>query len=188
MTLYDDSISFTRLSIDDPYQFIPNKSLENQLEETSRQIIEYSTENNVHVSTAESCTAGLLSATIANIPGASNVLLGGVCTYNNKIKNQILHIPYDILEAKTAVCYEVGYLLAYSSRNLFNSDLSCGITGYAGPGGGTTENPVGTVYIGIDSIHHQNSFRVSFSGNRLQIRKKSVLFALQKMLLYIQDL
>lgn len=175
-------------TIEDPYQFLSIMTFDERLKQVATSIVHCAASTGLHVSTAESCTAGLVSATIADISGASDVLLGGVCTYTNEIKHRVLSVDQQTLNEKTAVCYEVGLQLASGSRALFGSDVAVGVTGYAGPGGGTDKDPVGTVYIGVTSSAASECYRVHFNGSRMLVRMKAVLFSLTKMLQHIDAL
>ena len=175
-------------TIEDPYHFLSIMTFDERLKQVATSVVHRAAASGLHVSTAESCTAGLVSATIADISGASEVLLGGACTYTNEIKHHVLSVDEHTLDEKTAVCYEVGLQLAQGSRTLFGSDVAVGVTGYAGPGGGTNADPVGTVYIGVASSARCDSYRVHFNGSRMQVRMKAVLFALTKMLGHIDAL
>ncbi|MBR5479267.1 MAG: competence/damage-inducible protein A [Clostridia bacterium] len=103
------------------------------------------------LSAAESCTAGLLSKRITDIPGTSSVFLGGVVVYSNEAKENLLGVPHELLEEFGAVSRECANTLANNVRQLFSSDIGVGITGIAGPDGGTDEKPVGTVYVAVSA-------------------------------------
>ena len=103
------------------------------------------------LSAAESCTAGLLSKRITDIPGTSSVFLGGVVVYSNEAKENLLGVPHELLEEFGAVSHECANTLANNVRQLFSSDIGVGITGIAGPDGGTDEKPVGTVYVAVSA-------------------------------------
>lgn len=101
------------------------------------------------LATAESCTGGLLAKRITDIPGSSDVFEMGAVTYANRIKTMVLDVPEDMLERHGAVSEEVARAMAEGIRRKAGSDLGIGITGIAGPGGGTPEKPVGLVYIAL---------------------------------------
>jgi nicotinamide-nucleotide amidase len=98
------------------------------------------------LATAESCTGGLVSARLTEIPGASEVLLGGVVSYSNEVKEHQLGVPHEILVEHGAVSPEVALAMARGVRDRLGADWGIGITGIAGPGGGTEAKPVGLVY------------------------------------------
>jgi nicotinamide-nucleotide amidase len=136
-------------------------------------------QNNMTLATAESCTGGLLSHRITNIPGSTSYFLEGVVSYSNEAKVNILGVPMELIEAHGAVSAPVVEAMAKGVRHLSGSDLGIGISGVAGPGGGTIEKPVGTVYIGLDSKTKGTlSRKFQFHGTREEIKLVSVLKAL----------
>ena len=107
------------------------------------------TEQRLHLATAESCTGGLLAKRITDVSGSSDVFEMGVVTYANRIKTLLIDVPEDILEQYGAVSEQVARAMAQGVRKRAGSDLGIGITGIAGPNGGTKEKPVGLIYIAI---------------------------------------
>lgn len=103
------------------------------------------------IATAESCTGGLISERIIQIPGASEIFGCGVCSYANEIKHEVLGVSEETLDQYGAVSEQTAREMAAGIRKLANSDIGISTTGIAGPGGGTSEKPVGLVYIGFDS-------------------------------------
>ena len=101
------------------------------------------------LSAAESCTGGLISKMMTDLPGVSEVFMGGVCTYSNQAKSALLGIDPALIREKGAVSEEVAREMAERVRLRFSTDLGIGVTGIAGPGGGTPEKPVGLVYIAL---------------------------------------
>jgi len=144
-------------------------------------------ERGLTVSTAESCTGGLLGATVTAMPGASDYYLGSVIAYSNEVKTKILAIPEELLQSKGAVSAEVASLMAANVRKLTGSSLGIGITGVAGPGGGTPEKPVGLVYIALNSADADWSVGYNFIGDRHTIRMRSVNTALNLIRKYIRE-
>ena len=136
-------------------------------------------EKNLTLATAESCTGGLLSNRITNIPGSSEYFLEGVISYSNEAKAKILGVPMELIEANGAVSSAVVEAMAQGVRSLAGSDIGIGISGIAGPGGGTDEKPVGTVFIGLDSPISGTTWReFHFQGTREEIKLVTVLNAL----------
>lgn len=158
-----------------------------QADELARQIVEKARAKQLTVSTAESLTAGMTASFIADIPGASEVLLGGAVTYCDAIKHRVLGVSDDTLREHTAVSNETAKEMALGSRELFQSDVAVSLTGFAGPDGGTEENPAGTVYIGVSTASKLESHRHRFSGGRNDVRTAAATQALQYMLAEIVE-
>ncbi len=127
---------------------------------------------------AESCTGGLMSAQITDVPGASDVFLGGVVSYSNAAKERFLDVPRDVLVAHGAVSEEVSRTMASGVRNRFASDWGVGITGIAGPGGGTVDKPVGLVHWAVAGRGGVWADHRVFPGDRPIIRQWSLNSAL----------
>ncbi len=136
------------------------------------------------ISCAESCTGGLLSALFTEISGSSAVFEGGFVTYSNALKQSLLNVRSDSLELFGAVSERVAMEMASQCRNATKADISVGITGIAGPTGGTPDKPVGLVYIGISTANHAEVKKHHFQGNRDEIR----LQAVEHSLLMIESL
>jgi len=132
-----------------------------------------------NIAVAESCTGGLLSNLLTQIPGSSKYFILGIVAYSNQAKENILKIPRNIIAQKGAVSNNVAGLLAKSVRLIAKTDFGIGVTGIAGPGGGSKEKPVGTVFIAVDSKNKTICKKFNFSGTRLSIRRKSALKALE---------
>ena len=124
------------------------------------------------VSTAESCTGGLIAKLITDIPGSSAVLSGGCVSYTNEVKRKVLGVDPKVIETDTEVSEACAKEMADGARRLFGTDLAISTTGYAGPGGGTAENPVGTVYLGIACASGTDCIRISApsGATRSQVR------------------
>ena len=132
-------------------------------------------DNRATIAVAESCTGGLLAERLTSIPGSSRYFLGGVVCYSNEMKARFAGVPADLNEAKGAVSPEVAMSLAAGIQKRTGAILGVGITGIAGPGGGTPEKPVGLVYIGISDGRSASEHKFQFLGDRERIR----LFASQ---------
>ena len=135
---------------------------------------------------AESCSGGLLSHFITNIPGSSRYFKGAIICYSLESKSKLLGINARILSQKGAVSREVALLLAQNVRKVFSSDIGLSITGVAGPSRDQNQNPVGTVFIGISVKNKTQSFNFRFKGSRLSIKKKASIEALRILIRLIQ--
>ncbi len=122
---------------------------------------------------AESCTGGLISHLITTVAGCSDYYLGGICSYSNAMKSRVLMVSPMILEKYGAVSGETAEAMARGIRTLTGADLGLSVTGIAGPGGGTNEKPVGTVFFGIDYQGEVSLVRRQFSGKRAEIQSLS---------------
>ncbi len=145
------------------------------LEETVVNILK---EKHMTVTTAESCTGGLLAGRLINVPGASTVYNEGYITYANEAKESILGVPHEILETKGAVSEETAASMAEGAAEAAHADAALSVTGIAGPDGGTAEKPVGLVYIGCRVPGHTMVREYHFTGNREKIREYAVARAL----------
>jgi nicotinamide-nucleotide amidase len=130
------------------------------------------------IAVAESCTGGLLGARLTAIPGASDVMLGGVIAYANEVKTSHLGVRDDTIRAHGAVSEEASREMAAGVRDSFRASLGVSITGIAGPGGGTPDKPVGTVCIAVSADGAPRSVRVHMIGDRDEVRRRSAQAAL----------
>lgn len=118
------------------------------------------------LSTAESCTGGTISSLITSVAGSSEYFLGSVTSYANSVKTNVLGVPEQIIEKYGAVSSECVAAMAEGVRRVTQSDYSVATSGIAGPGGGSEEKPVGTVWIGVSSKEGTETFRVRFNSDR----------------------
>jgi len=132
----------------------------------------------LRIAVAESCTGGLLGARLTSVPGSSDVVLGGVIAYANEVKVGVLGVDPAVLAAEGAVSEAVARQLAAGARARLSSDVGLGITGVAGPGGGTPEKPVGTVWIAVDAAGTIVARRLGLVGDRQEIRHRATQAAL----------
>ena len=135
-------------------------------------------ENHATIAVAESCTGGMLAERLTNVPGSSNYFLGGIVCYSNDLKTSFVDVPAAIIESKGAVSSEVALALADGIRRRAGATLGIGITGIAGPGGGTPEKPVGLVHIGIADERRPRERSMRFPGDRERIRQYATQAAL----------
>ncbi len=136
---------------------------------------------------AESCTGGLLSERITKIPGSSNFFLGGVVCYSNRLKQDLAGVPAALIEEHGAVSKHVAQALSQGIRIRAEASMGVGITGVAGPGGGTAEKPVGLVFIGLNDLRGTTVREFRFPGNRERIRYWASQMALEMVRRRIRD-
>ena len=113
----------------------------------SREVSEILWETEKTVGTAESCTGGRIAEAIISVPGASKYFKGGIISYVNEIKENLLGVDHQVLEEKTAVCEEVAIAMVKGACKALNTDYATSATGFAGPTGGTKDIPVGTIWL-----------------------------------------
>jgi nicotinamide-nucleotide amidase len=148
------------------------------LEETVVRMLQ---ESGRTVATAESCTGGLLAGRITAVRGSSEVFGTGLVTYSNEAKRSLLGVPAAVLAAFGAVSEQVADVMAGRVRELAGVDYGIGITGIAGPGGGSAEKPVGLVFIGLASVSGTRVVRCQFGGARDMVRLRSTQAALDML-------
>ena len=134
------------------------------------------------VSTAESCTGGLVASSIVDVPGASAVFPGGAVTYAASVKTALLGVPADLIRERGVVSSDVAAAMAKGAQKRFGTDLAVSVTGVAGPDGGTPETPVGCVYIGVAIKERTVTFREDIPGDREQIRRGAAERAIRRCL------
>jgi nicotinamide-nucleotide amidase len=141
------------------------------------------------VSTAESCTGGLILHRLTNIPGSSAYVLGGVVAYANAVKQSVLRVKQGTLLAHGAVSAQTAQEMAVGVRDLLRTDIAVSVTGIAGPGGGTDEKPVGLTFIGLagpdDLVKVQ---RHIWDGDREAVKQASADAALQLILAALSEM
>ena len=135
-------------------------------------------ERGMMMSVAESCTGGLIGARITEVPGSSQWFAGGVIAYSNQLKEELIGVDRELLENHGAVSGPVARAMAARLADRIGADLAVSVTGIAGPGGGSPEKPVGTVYIGLYLDNHVSDRRYRFDGTRNQIRERTACTAL----------
>jgi nicotinamide-nucleotide amidase len=137
--------------------------------------------------TAESCTGGLIAASLAAVPGASAVLERGFVTYSNEAKTELLGVPADLIAARGAVSREVALAMAEGALKHSPAQIAVAVTGIAGPGGGSAEKPVGLVHIGIarregPRLHEEKRFG-DLGRHEVQLKTVLAAFALMSQVL-----
>ena len=148
----------------------------------ANRVIHAAEKRNVTLSTAESCTGGLVAGALTAVPGSSSVFLGGVISYANQVKEEVLGVPAAVLEEGGAVSEETARAMAQGACRVLGADLSVSVTGIAGPGGGTADKPVGLVCFGLCSQEGTGSETIRFQGDRSQVRSQAVSHALDLLL------
>lgn len=153
-------------------------------DELSRRLVSRLAEKGMEIAQAESCTGGLLSKYITDQPGASQVLQCGVVSYSGRIKHQVLGVSEETLRAHGEVSAETAREMAVGIRRLAGSDIGVGITGIAGPGGGSKEKPVGLVYFAVSYEEQCEAVRLELFDlkNRQEVRESTVEAVLQYLL------
>ena len=139
-------------------------------------------ERGLRIATAESCTGGLVSARITSVPGASSVFMGGVVSYANEMKRDMLGVPQEVLERVGAVSAECAEAMAAGARLRLGADAAVSVTGIAGPDGGTPLKPVGLVFFGLATAAGVRAESRVFAGGRDAVRSQAAGHALSLLL------
>ena len=132
----------------------------------SREISQLLWEREKTVATAESCTGGRIAEAIIAVPGASKYFKGGIICYVNEVKENLLGVSHDLIEEKTAVCEEVAIEMVKGACKALNTDYAIAATGLAGPGGGTKEIPVGTIWLACGTADNVMTFKIEEDNGR----------------------
>ena len=176
-----------------PSKAIPSKAVDGAMDRQPEPACEIATEliglaqrHALTIGVAESCTGGMIAAALTSVPGSSEVFMGGVVSYANEIKIALLGVDEGTLEKSGAVCEEVALQMAQGARRALNVDVAVSATGIAGPGGGSAEKPVGTVWIAVAGDSGQAAGLYHFSGGREQVREATVRAALQDLKDFVQ--
>lgn len=142
---------------------------------------------NLVLVTAESCTGGLIGHLLTNVPGSSNYYWGGVISYDNRVKRNVLGVPAEVISTVGAVSEECALAMARGVLKLTGATVAVSVTGIAGPGGGSWDKPVGLVYIAVvDSQGYAKCERHVWNGDREQNKGQSAHRALEMVLEYLQ--
>jgi nicotinamide-nucleotide amidase len=141
----------------------------------------YLQKNSLTLAVAESCTGGLIGHRLTEVPGASEYFLGGVVSYSNDAKCDLLRVPAAVLARHGAVSPETARDMARGVREVFHAAIGLAVTGIAGPSGGSLEKPVGTVYIGLATDTGEDVWHYQFHGNRAEIKTLTAETALDRL-------
>ena len=136
--------------------------------------------------TAESLTAGLIAATLAEVSGASQTLMGGIISYDPSVKHALLGVPQEVIDGVGVVSEPCARQMAIGAREALHVDIAVSATGLAGPTGGTQATPVGTVFIGCATAHGVQVIRYHLNGDRQAVREQTVQKALEQMIQQLQ--
>jgi nicotinamide-nucleotide amidase len=133
------------------------------------------------IATAESCTAGLLAGRLTDLAGSSAYVLGGLVTYSNQAKHDLAGVPMELIESVGAVSAEVAQAMAIGARERLHADVGVGITGIAGPGGGSPGKPVGLVHVCALFGESVLARRIMVPGSRADVRTRTVIVAMHML-------
>ncbi|HKF84423.1 MAG TPA: CinA family protein [Candidatus Limnocylindrales bacterium] len=140
----------------------------------------------VTVATAESCTGGLVAHVLTEVPGSSAYLRGGIVAYANDVKEALLGVPAATLEAHGAVSAQVAVAMAEGARDRLHAGLGVGVTGVAGPDGGTDDKPVGLVYVAVAGLGSPEVRRYVWPGDRAENKRDSARAAIEQLLARVE--
>ena len=143
-------------------------------------------EQGLTIAVAESCTGGLITHRLTNVPGSSAYFLGGVVAYANEVKERVLGVSGETLLAHGAVSEETAREMARRARRLFSTDVAISSTGIAGPTGGTPEKPVGLVYVALAAQDLERCERHLWRGDRLENKQMTAEAALEMLRQYLK--
>lgn len=139
------------------------------------------------LATAESCTSGKVAESITMMPGASAYFTGGIVAYSEEVKKNLLHVSAELIEEKTVVCEEVAIQMAEGVCNVLGTDYAIATTGVAGPGGGTLENPVGTIWIAAGKKGEMKTVKLTEDDGRDVNVARATFRALQLLLEVLKE-
>lgn len=159
--------------------------MNSELYKLAQKTVSLASDKSISIAFAESCTGGLIGASVTDISGASCVFMGSAVTYSNNAKINVLKVSEEIIEQNGAVSSECAIAMVCGAAEIYSADIAVSVTGVAGPDGGTEEKPVGTVWFGLYSHGRKKSFLHHFSGTRREIRE---LTAAEALKLIIEEL
>jgi nicotinamide-nucleotide amidase len=141
-------------------------------------VLDVAREQGLTIGAAESCTGGLVAARLTSVPGSSDVFVGGLVAYDDRLKLDGLNVPAEVLERHGAVSAETAAAMASGARSALGADVGVSVTGVAGPGGGTPEKPVGLVFIHAESPDASHGVELHLPGSRDAVRRRAAASAL----------
>lgn len=151
----------------------------------SKKLGDLCVKNNAHIALAESCTGGNASGFITDVVGCSEWFNGCAVVYSNIAKIELLGVDEKLIKQYGAVSEPIAEAMAIGARHKFHADLALAITGVAGPGGGSTEKPVGTVCFALTDAKGVDAKTLHFTSGRGYIRRSASLFALEWMIMHL---
>lgn len=151
-------------------------------------VVKLLTDRRLTITCAESCTGGLLSGRIINVPGVSDAYMAGFVTYSNQAKCKLLGVKKSTIKKFGAVSKQTAHEMAVGAAKAAKADVAVAVTGIAGPDGGTPEKPVGLVYIGCSVKGRVTVKKCQFSGSRSKIRESAVTASLKLVRKCVEDL
>lgn len=158
------------------------------IDKAAQNVVQYYIVNKLHIAAAESCTGGMLASAITSVSGASEMFECGLVTYSERIKSELLGIPRDFIDRYGVVSKEVSLAMAKGALEKSGADIGVGITGIAGPTGGTEKQPVGTIYVSVVTKDKEITNNLELSEPeagidvRLRNRLMAVLYSLETAL------
>ncbi|MCC8130897.1 MAG: CinA family protein [Oscillospiraceae bacterium] len=164
------------------------REISTYIDKKAQNVVQYYIANKLHIATAESCTGGMLASSITSVSGASEMFECGLVTYSERIKSELLGIPMEFISEHGVVSEEVALAMARGVLKKSGADVGVGITGIAGPTGGTKEQPVGTIYVSVVSRDREITENLDLSEPRADInvrlrnRLMAVLYSLETAL------
>ena len=169
-----------------------NKAVTETIDNVAEAVVSYLMQKSITLSVAESCTGGMLSETVTSVSGASKVYLGGVCSYTEEMKMQVLGVKEETLEKYTVYSGQVASEMSRGVMELTGSVASVGITGIAGPDGGTDDKPVGTVYVSVrfgdrETVRDLMLYRECEKADRKTIRQLTTVKALEMLMTLVEQ-
>ena len=141
-------------------------------------VLDAARERRLEIATAESCTGGLVAARLTSVPGSSDVFVGGLVAYDDRVKLDTLGVPADVLERHGAVSAETAAAMAAGARRVLGASVAVSVTGVAGPGGGTEAKPVGLVYLHAETPADSHGVELRLPGDRDAVRRRAAASAL----------
>jgi len=144
-------------------------------------------DKNLKLAVAESCTGGLIGHMLTNVPGSSDYYVGGIVSYANDVKIHVLGVRPVTIEEHGAVSRETVLEMARGVRHILKADIGLSVSGIAGPGGGTPEKPVGTVWVGLNTEEAEQARCYVWGGDRIEIKEYAARQALEIVVEYLTE-